>query len=618
MPTRTSTLTRDVRDAGAFCQVVPWVGFVDDAVFFTKTGSLGAVLALDGVDYECLDTLDTAQREAVTARFEASLRLWDERTHLYQYVLKRPAGLADEGTHPHPGVDAILRRRREDRRRLGAPSFTVSLYLVVVVDAERAITAWTDSARRLARAPLATMRDALSTTSTVVDLDADVAQRAAHLRHKVDAFVQQLEDTVAPRVLAQGDAFTLFRRLLNYTPEKADGVRLRPDAPLDFDAADSALECHRTHLRLDDHYVRVLTLKEPPAQTHALLFQALYEVPSPMVIVSEWQREGQGAVRREIHAKRRHFHNAKVSMTSYVMEPTSPTDVLVDDSAAAVVRDLGSALTELTLQGRYFGQYTLTVILSDTDETALERSVGACLKAFAAHDAQVTDERYNLLNAWLAVLPGNGAYNVRSMHLLNTNAADLALLFAQDSGAPSNAHLQREALAVVDTTQHTPYHLNLHVGDVGHTLVLGATGLTGLSTAETARIQTRYDRTQLQDGTLATALTAIGRLRQAETTLETTLKNLESDAYSDVSDYHTQIAVLNKINATGVTAARMAKDTNALLVSLLEGQMLDATERREASAQAIAAQAAFLIEARPLLARTTAQTTTALTTFRIP
>ena len=81
--------------------------------------------------------------------------------------------------------------------------------------------------------------------------------------------------------------------------------------------------------------------------------------------------------------------------------------MLVDDSAAAVVRDLGAALTELTLQGRYFGQYTLTVVLYDRDPVALERSVGACLKAFAAHDAQVTDERYNLLNAWLAVLPGN-------------------------------------------------------------------------------------------------------------------------------------------------------------------------------------------------------------------
>src|SRR5207247_3964673 len=175
-------------------------------------------------------------------------------------------------------------------------------------------------------------------------------------------------------ILSKTDAFTFFRRLLNYAPEKADGTQLREDAFLDYDTCDSALECHRAHLRLDDHYVRVLTLKEPPAHTFPLLFQALYEIPSNLVLVSEWQREGQGAVRREIHAKRRHFHNAKVSLTSYVGDPTTiHGDLLVDDSATAVVRDLGAALTELTLQGRYFGQYTLTVVLYDRDPAVLER-----------------------------------------------------------------------------------------------------------------------------------------------------------------------------------------------------------------------------------------------------
>ena len=49
----------------------------------------------------------------------------------------------------------------------------------------------------------------------------------------------------------------------------------------------------------------------------------------------------------------------------------------------------------------------------------------------------------------------------------------------------------------------------------------------------------------------------------------------------------------------------MAKDTNYLLVSLLEQQVLEATERREAAVQGINAHVAFLTEARPLLARTT-------------
>ena len=471
---RVAQITQGYRDAGAMSDLIPLYGFIDDGVFLTKSGALGVVLALEGVDYECLDA---QQREAVTTRYEVALRLWDERTRLLQYVLKRNRVARADDAHPHPAVDTMLRRRHAYLHAQQAELFTVSLYVVVVVDSDQPVTAWASQARRALRQPVAVSREWLSPSRTIVRLDDDLERRRVQLRHKVDAFVQQLEDTVAPRLLSKREAFTFFRRLLNYTPEKADGVRLRQDTFLDYDTCDSALECHRTHLRLDDHYVRVLTLKEPPAYTFPLLFQALYEIPSNLVLASEWQREAQGAVRREIHAKRRHFHNAKVSLTNYVTDTsTTPVDVLVDDSATAVVRDLGAALTELTLQGRYFGQYTLTVVLYDRDPAALERSVGACLKAFAAHDAQVTDERYNLLNAWLAVVPGNGAYNVRAMHLLNTNYADLSLLFAQDAGAETNTHLGREALAVLDSTQGTPYALNLHVEDVGHTLVLGATG----------------------------------------------------------------------------------------------------------------------------------------------
>jgi type IV secretion system protein VirB4 len=449
-------------------------GFIDDGVFLTKSGDLGLVLAIEGVDYECLDP---NQREAVTKRYEAALRLWDERTRLYQYVLKQQRETTTHEAHSQPAVDVLLRRRREFLQEQHAPRFAVSLYLVVLVEANRQTAAWASRAKGAFHAPLRTAREYLSPRRTIVRLDDDLERRCGQLRHRVDAFVQQLEDTITPRVLGSQEAFTFFRRLLNYSPQKADAFQLREGAFLDYNTCDSALECHRTHLRLDDHFVRVLTLKEPPSQTFPLLFQALYEIPSNLVLVSEWQREGQGAVRREIHTKRRHFHNAKVSLTSYVTDNSAaPTDVLVDDSAAAVVRDLGAALTELTLQGRYFGQYTLTVVLYDLDPDNLERSVGACLKAFAAHDAQVTDERYNLLNAWLAVLPGNAPYNVRSMHLLNTNYADLSLLFSQDPGAQTNPHLNRESLAVLDSTQGTPYSLNLHVGDVGHTLVLGATG----------------------------------------------------------------------------------------------------------------------------------------------
>ena len=145
-----------------------------------------------------------------------------------------------------------------------------------------------------------------------------------------------------------------------------------------------------------------------------------------------------------------------------------------------------------------------------------------------------------------------------------------------------------------------------------------AGAIARLSIDEAARVRTRYDRLQLADGSVTHGLEALGFLRGHQESLETTVRNLEDDTYANDAGRNTQIAVLNKINATAVTSARLAKDANNVLVSLLEHQLLDATERREAAAQGINAHVAFLNEAGPLLARTTAQTTTALTTFRIP
>ena len=86
------------------------------------------------------------------------------------------------------------------------------------------------------------------------------------------------------------------------------------------------------------------------------------------------------------------------------------------------------------------------------------------------------EERYNLLNAFLAAVPGNHAYNLRYLWLLNTNYADLSFLFTQHTGEVENQHLAQEYLAVLETCHATPYFLNLHYQDIAHTLILGATG----------------------------------------------------------------------------------------------------------------------------------------------
>ena len=68
----------------------------------------------------------------------------------------------------------------------------------------------------------------------------------------------------------------------------------------------------------------------------------------------------------------------------------------------------------------------------------------------AVHDGSLFEESYNLLNAWLSIVPGNGAHNVRRLALLETNIADLSFIFTLDQGERVSPHLGHEALALFD------------------------------------------------------------------------------------------------------------------------------------------------------------------------
>ena len=287
MPTRTSTLTRDVRDAGAFCQVVPWVGFVD-AVFFTKTGSFWRSPDPRRGRLRGVSTPPNAKPSPPGSRRPAPLGrahtpLPKSCSSVPPIWLMRPASAS--------GVDAILRRRPGS----SAPRRAVVHRLAVSRRRGRrqASHHGVDGlARRLARAPLSPPYATPCPRRAPWSIWTRTSRNARRTCGQGRGLRPATRGTRSlARVLAQAERSAVSTPPQLHRPRRPV-ASCCPDARLDFDAADSALECHRT--RLDDHYVRVLTLKEPPGADHALLFPALYEVPSPMLIVGEWQQEGQG------------------------------------------------------------------------------------------------------------------------------------------------------------------------------------------------------------------------------------------------------------------------------------------------------------------------------------
>ena len=468
---RLGRILRDYRDTGAINGLLALWGFVDETTFLTKAGHVGVVYRLQGIDYE---GLTHGQRGVLVHRFEAALRLLDERCRLYQYLIKRQADPFTAAECPQPVANEAIQRRcgyLNDRR---SELYICELFLVLLYEAPTAPRTSTKLGRAW-RAPREAVQNWLSTSRTLALLEGEIDRALGILHHKAQAFEVQLRE-VGLRRQSKREAFRFFRQLLNYDPATVDAATLTHDAHLDYFVADSAVECNRDHLLVGRRMVRALSMKEPPSQTFAHLLADLYEVPGELIACLEWQRIPSDRMRRDIQTRRRHFFNKRVSMMNYLSSETRPEEMLVDDSANATVRQLGDALTELEVNGHFFGHCSITVILHGVDPRALEQQSAEARKALAVHDGSFFEETYNLLNAWLSIVPGNSARNLRRLALLETNVADLSLLFTLDQGASVSSHLGREALAVFETPHRTTYAYNLHVDDVGHTLVLGATG----------------------------------------------------------------------------------------------------------------------------------------------
>ncbi len=467
-----SRIIRDYSDAGGLNSLLaPW-GFLGDATFLTKAGHVAVAYALRGAD---VDGLTHAERHSAVRRMEAALRVLDERCRVYQYLIKRVVDPFVAPRCPEPVAQeaasrraAYLNGRREELCRF--EHFLVLLY--EPASGPRVSTRLTN----FLRDPRGSVRAWLWAPEALRIIEAELESAVDALQHKAEMFEAQLQE-LHPERLSRRETFRLLRRLVNYDASTVAATMANPPAVhLDYFAADSAVECHRDHLMVGRRTVKVLTMKEPPGQTFAHVLAELLDIPGEFVACLDWQRVPPDKMRRDINSRRRHFFNQRVSLINYVTpgEPQAD-DMLVNESATLTVRQLGDALTEIEVNGHTFGQCSLTLVLHAASTKDVEHQTAQAAKALAVHDGAFFDETYNLLNAWLAIVPGNSARNLRRLPLLETHAADLSFLFTVDPGTRDSA-LLADPVATLETPHRTPFDYHLHVQDVGHTLVLGATG----------------------------------------------------------------------------------------------------------------------------------------------
>ncbi len=109
-------------------------------------------------------------------------------------------------------------------------------------------------------------------------LRSQIEQDLGRLDQRVKMFVRQLNDLMRIEVLDQQGQLRFLRRLLNYDAWRIAGSPHTTQF-LDYQVVNSNIEAERDHLRVGDHIVRVLTMKEAIGETRPLVLDQLLKIP---------------------------------------------------------------------------------------------------------------------------------------------------------------------------------------------------------------------------------------------------------------------------------------------------------------------------------------------------
>jgi type IV secretion/conjugal transfer VirB4 family ATPase len=465
------------KEADALSAHINLYGFWNETAFLTKSGDLGMVLSVAGVDYE---SLDNDEQQYAVKRLESALKAFGEGFHVYQYLFKTNRPEIPFARYDDELIDAAIDQRRQYFESKRDRLYEVELFYVIVLEGARSKTGILSALARMPRDPQGAIRELkaqFTNDNMKVLLRKQIDIDLVRIEQCVQNFTRQLADLMPIEVQGQQAQFCFLRRLLNFDEWRIAG---KPQSTqyLDFQVVNSNIEAERDHLRVGDHFVRILTMKESIAETRPLVLDQLFKIEGNFYVVTEWTPLQMSKARKEVDKRRRHFNMSKSGFVSQIgSDPakTNQRDVLIDESKQADIENLGECLRALG-DGQTLGDFSLTVVLYSKDLATINQEMGVFSGVFTNADGALFTETYNQLNAFFAIVPGNYAQNLRKMYLLNSNYADLSFLFTIHPGEKTNPHLRSEYLAVLETDNATPYYLNLHNGEVAHTLILGMTG----------------------------------------------------------------------------------------------------------------------------------------------
>jgi type IV secretion system protein VirB4 len=447
---------------------LPWAAVVAPGVVLNKDGSFQRTFRFRGPD---LESATESELVAACARVNNVLRRLGTGWALFFEAERFEAASYPQSEFPDPAswlVDEERRAQFEDGTFSGSDEirgarrqhYENAYYLTLLYMAPA------DQVARAERALIDTGKD----------------EQKRDWRHELDAYVAETNRTldllgqvmaeIAP--LNDGETLTYLHRTVSTKRHRVEP----PSEPIYLDAilADQPLHGGLEPM-LGEAHLRTLTILGFPNTTRPGLLDALNHLDFPYRWTTRFIAMDKTEATKALTKLRRQWFNKRKSITQLLREVMHNEPVqLLDSDADNKVVDSDEALQALGGDHVAFGYLTTTVCVTDESHTRVEEKVRAVERVINGLGFTTIRESLNAVEAWLGSLPGHVYANVRQPLIHTLNLAHLMPLSSVWAGPKRNEHLAGPPLFHAETSGSTPFRFSTHVGDVGHTLIVGPTG----------------------------------------------------------------------------------------------------------------------------------------------
>ena len=171
--------------------------------------------------------------------------------------------------------------------------------------------------------------------------------------------------------------------------------------------------------------------------------------------------------------------SAKIkSIKTLIVETISGAPSSKNDNKNAIDKhnEVEDAIHAVENDSFSFGFYSTAILILDEDENAANVKAKIVVNALMNLNLQAKIEGLNAIDAWMGCIPGNTGHNIRRPIIATGNLVHMMPISNIWAGPTGNKHLNGPPLIYTETTGNTPFRLNLHIGDVGHSMMVGMTG----------------------------------------------------------------------------------------------------------------------------------------------